>query len=98
MGHNAFVERYDRPNYKLHVIIFMAIAGVSIVLATQVEKSRDKADIAALKAPVPIDSIAMDENSTAEQISPSIKPPVAANTTSMVSGSPSRKYTTSRSK
>lgn len=81
MGHNAFVERYDRPNYKLHVIIFMAIAGVSIVLATQVEKSRDKADIAALKAPVPIDSIAMDENSTAEQISPSIKPPVAANTT-----------------
>ncbi|WP_455221502.1 hypothetical protein [Kaarinaea lacus] len=79
MGHNAFVERYDRPNYKLHVIIFLAITGISIVLATQVEKSRDKTDIAALKAPVPIDSIAIDGNLTSEQISPSVKPPVAEN-------------------
>jgi len=77
MGRNAFVERYDRPNYKLHVIIFLAITGVSILLATQVEKNRGKADIAALKAPVPIDSIAIETKTTSEQISPSITPPVA---------------------
>jgi len=79
MGRNAFVERYDRPNYKLHVIIFLAITGVSIFLATQVEKNRGKANIAALKAPVPIDSIAIESNSPSEQIIPSIEPPVAVN-------------------
>ena len=78
MGHNAFVERYDRPNYKLHVIIFLAIAAISIFLSTQVEKTRDNTDIAALKAPVPIDSIAIDKGAVAQQIQPSIKPPIVA--------------------
>ena len=78
MGHNAFVERYDRPNYKLHVIIFLAIAAISIFLSTQVEKTRDNTDIAALKAPVPIDSIAIDKEAVAQQIQPSIKPPIVA--------------------
>jgi hypothetical protein len=78
MGHNAFVERYDRPNYKLHVIIFLAITGVSVFLSAQVEKTRDKADIAALKAPVPIDSVAMVEEAASQQIQPSIKPPIVA--------------------
>ena len=78
MGHNAFVERYDRPNYKLHVIIFLAIAAISIFLSTQVEKTRDNTDIAALKAPVPIDSIAIDKGAAAQQIQPSIKPPIVA--------------------
>ncbi|WP_455207742.1 hypothetical protein [Kaarinaea lacus] len=78
MGHNAFVERYDRPNYKLHVIIFLAITAISVFLSAQVEKNREKADIAALKQPVPIDSIGLDDNTVAQQINPLIKPPVAA--------------------
>lgn len=84
MGHNAFVERYDRPNYKLHVIIFVAIAAISIFLSTQVEKTRDNTDIAALKSPVPIDSIAINNDEAAErQIQPSIKPPIVAQSASM---------------
>ncbi|MCI0507847.1 MAG: hypothetical protein L0Z73_17300 [Gammaproteobacteria bacterium] len=78
MGHNAFVDRSNRPNYKLHVIIFLAITAISIFLSTLVEKSRDKADIAALKNPVPIDSIGHDENPISQDIKPAIKPPVVA--------------------
>ena len=88
MGHNAFVERYDRPNYKLHVIIFVAIAAISIFLSTQVEKTRDNTDIAALKSPVPIDSIAINnDEAAARQIQPSIKPPIVAQSAPM-SGTP----------
>jgi hypothetical protein len=83
MGHNAFVERYDRPNYKIHVIIFLAIAAISIFLSTQVEKTRDNTDVAALKTPVPIDSIAIDGEAAARQIQPSIKPPIVAQNASL---------------
>ncbi|KPJ92539.1 MAG: hypothetical protein AMJ55_09620 [Gammaproteobacteria bacterium SG8_15] len=83
MGHNAFVERYDRPNYKLHVIIFLAIAAISIFLSTQVEKTRDNTDVAALKTPVPIDSIAIDGEAAARQSQPSVKPPIVAQNASL---------------
>ena len=75
MGHDAFVERYEKPNFKIHIIVFLAIVAVSIFLATQVEKSKDITDIAALKSPVPIDSIEI-VNSGAEEKVPTIKSPV----------------------
>lgn len=75
MGHDAFLERHSRPNYKLHVFILMAIVGVSVFLSTQVEKSKQNTDIAALKKPVPIDSLAIESNPGTNSI-PVIKPPV----------------------
>ncbi|WP_455366254.1 hypothetical protein [Kaarinaea lacus] len=84
MGHNAFVERYDRPNYKLHVIIFLVITGISVFLSTQVERKRENTDIAALKAPVPIDSIAIEKEAAAQQIQPSIEPPIVAQNAAVI--------------
>jgi len=76
MGHTTFIERHNRPNYKLHVVIFLVIIGASIFLATQVEKSRDKVDIAALKNPVPIDFIENQGDMTIQLAKPVIQPPV----------------------
>ena len=76
MGHDAFVERYNRPNYKLHIIIFISIVGMSVFLSTQVEKTKENTDVAALKNPVPIDSIGLDDNARQNTV-PVIKPPVA---------------------
>ncbi len=84
MGQNAFVESYKKPNYRLHVVIFLAIIAFSVFLASQVEKAKENADIAALKNPVPIDSIAIEANSSDNaEINnnvPTVKSPVVTNT------------------
>lgn len=77
MGQDAFVERYNKPNHRFHIAVFIAIVAVSIFLATQVEKTKDKTDIAALKNPVPIDSIGITK-SNAQRNVPSIKSPVVS--------------------
>ena len=75
MGQDAFVERYEKPRNRLQIVIFVAILAVSIFLATQVEKSKDKAAIAAFNNPVPIDSIGIG-NSNAQKNIPTLKSPV----------------------
>ncbi|WP_455200645.1 hypothetical protein [Kaarinaea lacus] len=75
MGQDAFVERYNKPNHRFHVVVFVAIVAVSVFLATQVEKTKDKTDIAALKNPVPIDSIGIIKSDAQDKV-PSIKSPV----------------------
>ena len=60
MGHDAFVGSYKKPNFKLHLFIFMTIVGVSVFLSTQVEKSKNNTRVEALKIPVPIDSVFVD--------------------------------------
>lgn len=62
MGHDAFVGSYRKPSFKLHFIIFVTIVGVSVFLSTQVEKSKDNTHVKALKIPVPIDSVFVDED------------------------------------
>ena len=75
MGQDAFFERYEKPRNRLQIVVFVAILAVSIFLATQVEKSKDKAAIAAFNNPVPIDSIGIG-NSNAQKNIPTIKSPV----------------------
>ena len=62
MGHDAFVGSYKKPNFKLHLVIFMTIVGVSVFLSTQVEKSKNNTRVEALKIPVPIDSVFVDDD------------------------------------
>ena len=76
MGQGAFVDRYDRPNHKLHIIVFITIVAISVFLATQVEKTKEKTDIAALKNPIPIDSVEIDNKSSVQDNVPSVKSPV----------------------
>ena len=75
MGHSVFLDRNNKPNFRIHVIIFVLIAGISIFLSALMEKSKVNTDIAALKSPVPIDSIEL-EVKTENGILPSIKPPI----------------------
>ena len=63
MGHNAFEGSYRKPNIKLHIIIFFTIVGVSVFLSTQVEKTKNNVGVEALKKPVPIDSVFVEESS-----------------------------------
>lgn len=79
MGHSVFLDRNNKPNFRIHVIIFVLIAGVSIFLSAMMEKSKVNTDIAALKSPVPIDSIEL-EVKTDSSVLPSIKPPVVEKT------------------
>ena len=64
MGHDAFVGGYRKPNFKLHLIIFITIVGVSVFLSTQVEKSKTNTRVEALKIPVPVDSMFIDSETT----------------------------------
>lgn len=77
MGHNMFLERHKKPNYKIHIVIFMFMVGVSIYLSTQVEKNKDKTNFVALKKPVPIDSVTIDDNSPVNQLRPTVQTPVS---------------------
>ncbi|MEJ2179579.1 MAG: hypothetical protein P8Y28_03880 [Gammaproteobacteria bacterium] len=47
MGQDAFFERYEKPRNRLQIVVFVSILAVSIFLATQVEKAKDKAAIRA---------------------------------------------------
>ena len=58
MGHGALFVKYDKPNYKLHFAILVAIIATSVVLSLQVSKKKQATDIVAMKEPVPIDSVA----------------------------------------
>lgn len=70
MGHNAFEGSYRKPNLKLHTVIFLTIVGVSVFLSTQVEKTKNNVDVKALKTPVPIDSVFVNE--TSQQNNPTV--------------------------
>jgi hypothetical protein len=78
MGQNAFLERYEKPNYRLHVVIFLLLVGGSLYLSTQVEQSREKANVPALKTPVPIESVTLNDTSRDTQITPTIQPAVTS--------------------
>lgn len=78
MGQNAFLERYEKPNYRLHVVIFLLLVGGSLYLSTQVEQSRDKANVPALKNPVPIESVTLNDASRETRIKPAIQPAVTS--------------------
>jgi len=77
MGHNAFETGYRKPNIKLHVIIFLTIVGVSVFLSTQVEKTKNNVGVEALKTPVPIDSVFVEESKQDTHVAEmTITPPV----------------------
>ena len=73
MGHGAFGDGYKKPNFRLHLIIFITIIGVSVFLSSQVEKSKNNTHVQALKIPVPIDSVFVDENG--QETKPRIESP-----------------------
>jgi len=75
MGHNVFLDRNNKPNFRIHIIIFVIFAGISIFLSTLVEKNKVNSNITALKEPVPLDSIEIDSKSSTTTL-PAIKPPV----------------------
>ena len=82
MGHGAFVDDYKKPNFRLHLIILLTIVGVSVFLSTQVEKSKEKTRIEALKIPVPIDSVFVDED--AQKAKPRVETPKVADASSAI--------------
>jgi len=63
MVHDAYMERYKRPTYKLPIIIFVAIVAVSVFLSTQIRKTKENINVAALNHPVSLDSITIKPSS-----------------------------------
>ncbi|MGD8567874.1 MAG: hypothetical protein PVJ39_07285 [Gammaproteobacteria bacterium] len=78
MGQNAFMERYEKPNYRLHVVIFLLLVGGSLYLSTQVEHTREKTNVPALKSPVPIDSVTLNDAPPDKTITPVVQPAVTS--------------------
>ena len=76
MGQDAFLERYKKPNHKIHIVIFLLIIVASIFLSSRVEQSKDKSNFVALKKPVPIDSVTIGDTVSEKRINPTVQPPV----------------------
>jgi len=62
MIHDTYMERYKKPSYKLPIIIFAMIVAISVFLSTQIQKTKENVNIAALNHPVSLDSIALHSN------------------------------------
>ena len=73
MGHGALFVKYDKPSYKSHIAILLAIIAVSVFLSLKVAKNKEATNFVALKQPVPIDSIAAQPELPASNIEAQFK-------------------------